>query len=108
MTRRDQLISVILLMAVWQFIPEIQNLVLREFGMLKKGDSSTVSLISMGTHTRSHIDAPSHFIKGGKSIDEIPLERMNGVAKVFDFTEYQRFQRICSVSRISRRMISFL
>lgn len=52
---------------------------------LDKGDTANVSKISMGTHTGTHIDAPSHFIAGGKAIDEIPLEDMNGIAKVIDF-----------------------
>lgn len=51
---------------------------------LEKGDSANVSLITIGTHTGTHIDAPSHFVKDGKTIDQIPLESMNGVAKVFD------------------------
>ena len=55
---------------------------------LEKGDKANVSMISMGTHTGTHIDAPSHFILGGKSIDEIPLEDMNGIAKVLDLRGY--------------------
>lgn len=51
---------------------------------LEKGDSASVSLITMGSHTGTHIDAPSHFISGGKTLDQIPLQAMNGVAKVFD------------------------
>ena len=51
---------------------------------LRKGDGANVSLISMGSHTGTHIDAPAHFIIGGKTIDELPLEAMNGRAKVFD------------------------
>lgn len=51
---------------------------------LEKGDNANVSLFSMGTHTGTHIDAPSHFVQGGKTIDQIPLETMNGTAKLFD------------------------
>lgn len=49
---------------------------------------STVSRVIFGTHTGTHIDAPSHFIPGGTTIDKIPLERMNGKAKVFDVTGF--------------------
>ena len=31
--------------------------------------------ISMGTHTATHLDAPSHMIKDGKTLDEISLEQ---------------------------------
>ena len=51
---------------------------------LEKGENANVSLITIGSHTGTHIDAPSHFVPGGKTIDQIPLEAMNGVAKLFD------------------------
>ncbi len=38
----------------------------------------------MGTHTGTHIDAPRHYIPGGKTIDEIPLETLVGPASVCD------------------------
>lgn len=53
---------------------------------IEKGDSSNVSAITMGSHTGTHIDAPAHFIKGGAKVDEIPLDYMNGKAKVIDAT----------------------
>ena len=55
---------------------------------IEAGDAATVSRLVMGSHTGTHIDAPSHFIKGGKTIDQIPLEQMNGRAKVLDLTGY--------------------
>jgi arylformamidase len=60
---------------------------------LEKGDKANVSRVSIGTHSGTHIDAPSHFISGGKSIDEIPLEDMNGIAKVFDFRGYEEISQ---------------
>lgn len=34
-----------------------------------------VSELHIGTHTGTHIDAASHYIDGGKTIDQYPLER---------------------------------
>ena len=51
---------------------------------IKKGDSANVSKIIMGSHTGTHIDAPAHFIQGGATIDQIPLEQMNGPALLLD------------------------
>lgn len=51
-----------------------------------KGDNATVSRISLGSHTGTHIDAPAHFIRGGATLDQISLDRINGKAKVFDVT----------------------
>ena len=42
--------------------------------------------LTLGTHTGTHMDAPRHFIPGGKSIDEISLEQLVGPAAVLDFS----------------------
>ena len=42
---------------------------------LEDGDSSQVSKIEMGAHTGTHLDFPNHFIAGGKSCGDFPLER---------------------------------
>jgi arylformamidase len=44
------------------------------------------SYISIGTHSGTHIDAPSHFIAEGISVDKIDLSRFFGSAQVFDLT----------------------
>ena len=40
----------------------------------------------LGTHIGTHADAPRHFIPGGGTIDEVPLEILIGPATVADFT----------------------
>ncbi len=42
------------------------------------------STITMGTHTGTHVDAPSHFLKDGKAIDMISLDSLMGKAQVID------------------------
>jgi arylformamidase len=44
----------------------------------------------LGAHTGTHVDAPSHFMKDGKTIDEIRLDRSMGYAKVLDFITVTR------------------
>lgn len=51
---------------------------------MSRGDSVTVSQIQMGTHTGTHIDAPLHVFENGKSVDQIPVDRMNGRARLLD------------------------
>ncbi|MEE2924509.1 MAG: cyclase family protein [bacterium] len=46
--------------------------------------------ICMGSHTGTHIDAPAHFIEGGKTVDEISLEVLCGPAIMIDFTDLDR------------------
>jgi arylformamidase len=44
--------------------------------------SSDLSLLSMGSHTGTHMDAPAHFLKGGLGVDRLPLETVIGPARV--------------------------
>ncbi len=41
-------------------------------------DGYTLSFVSFGSHTGTHIDAPIHFIPGGVGVDALPLEAMIG------------------------------
>jgi arylformamidase len=47
-----------------------------------KGDMCTVSQVSMGVHTGTHMDAPLHFIKNAPAIDEMPFHATIGPARV--------------------------
>jgi arylformamidase len=44
------------------------------------------SLLTIGAHSGTHIDAPSHFLKDGISIDQQPVYATCGPCKVFDVT----------------------
>ncbi len=43
--------------------------------------------INLSAHTGTHIDAPSHFLRDGKTIDQIDLSRFIGRCKVLDLTD---------------------
>jgi kynurenine formamidase len=43
------------------------------------------SYIALFDHAGAHADAPIHVIKGGKSIDQLSLDRFFGHARVLDF-----------------------
>ena len=53
--------------------------------LLSKGDSSTVSVLSLGSHTGTHVDAPAHFIDGADSIERLPLDALVGPVYVAEF-----------------------
>src|SRR3989338_3448746 len=40
--------------------------------------------LSLGSHTGTHVDAPSHMISGGKTLSELPLTQLVGEAVVLD------------------------
>ena len=49
---------------------------------MERGDPCTVSLLEMGAHTGTHMDAPAHFVRGGIGIDNMPLGAAIGSARV--------------------------
>ena len=54
---------------------------------LSKPSSDAVEhSISLHSHTGTHIDAPLHFIKDGRTIDEIPLTHFIGPCRVLDLS----------------------
>jgi arylformamidase len=49
---------------------------------MSRGDDADVTAIDMGAHTGTHMDAPSHFVPGGASFDELDPEVVVGPARV--------------------------
>ena len=45
---------------------------------MEKGELYNLTAFSMCAHNGTHIDAPFHFLKDGKTVDEIPLNKMIG------------------------------
>ena len=50
-----------------------------------------VTEMTLGSHTGTHIDAPSHYIEGGQTVDRIPLDRLTGPAQVLDCSDVEEF-----------------
>lgn len=53
-------------------------------GTIAAGDVANLSYLKMGVHTGTHVDAPLHFIEGGKSLDEMDLSMLIGEVYVFE------------------------
>ena len=54
---------------------------------MRKGDPLTLSAYSLGAHSGTHVDAPMHFIAGGASVDQIPIDRLIGPARVIEIAD---------------------
>ena len=54
----------------------------KELKSMEKGDVYNLTAFSMCAHNGTHIDAPRHFIKDGKTVDEICLDAFVGMAYV--------------------------
>lgn len=68
-------------MIVWPGDPKVKTSRVLD---LKRGDPVTLTKMSMGTHTATHVDAPSHCYRGRMSVDEVPLSLLIGRAWVAD------------------------
>jgi arylformamidase len=51
---------------------------------MRKGDLSNLSVISLSTHTGTHVDPPIHFVEDGATIDALALDALVGPAHVVD------------------------
>jgi arylformamidase len=50
-------------------------------------DFRSNSYLKISTHTGTHIDAPFHFVSGGTTIDDLPLENTVGQAVLVDLRD---------------------
>ena len=53
----------------------------------------SLSRMVLTTHTGTHIDAPAHFLPGGATIDQLPLEILLGKARVVELLARERVER---------------
>jgi len=51
---------------------------------MEQGEDYNLSVFSMCAHNGTHIDAPSHFIKDGKSVDKLSCGNVVGLCYVVD------------------------
>ena len=51
---------------------------------IEKGDVCNLTAFRMCAHNGTHVDAPFHFIDGGKTIDEVSLDKFIGYAYVVE------------------------
>jgi len=55
-----------------------------EYGATHEKEGWHLELLSLASHTGSHVDAPLHKIAGGASLDEVPLDKFVGEAWIVD------------------------
>lgn len=46
-----------------------------------------VTEMTIGTHSGTHIDAPSHYLEGERTVDRISLDILSGLARVLDCSD---------------------
>lgn len=72
--------------------------IIKQSGLLQK-DGYVSHYISMLNHSGTHVDAPSHMIKEGKTLDQYPIETFTGrgiyipvINQNFDLSEFKKLQ----------------
>jgi arylformamidase len=68
-------------MVHWPDNPPIELVRIMDVG---KGDAATVSRLSLGVHSGTHVDAPVHFLADGAGVDAFPLDHLIGEARVVE------------------------
>jgi len=68
-------------LVIWKNDPKVK---IREVQSLKKGDKVNLTEIKFGVHTGTHIDAPSHFLKNGKTVDKLDINNFFGQVSVIE------------------------
>ena len=71
---------------VW---PGDRPLELRRLRHLER-DGANVSELCLSSHTGTHVDPALHFVAGGRTADELPLDVLNGTADVADCSHVEQ------------------
>lgn len=54
---------------------------------ISMGAGANVSWIKFGSHTGTHVDAPKHFFDDGQTVDQLPLGRLVGPARLIEMDD---------------------
>ncbi|MDD7741028.1 MAG: cyclase family protein [Fusicatenibacter sp.] len=60
-------------------VPEVERIL-----SIENGDACNLSRLSMGSHNGTHMDAPRHFVRDGKSIEQVTLDHSIGECQIID------------------------
>jgi arylformamidase len=67
--------------------PGDPDVVLERISSIENGDEANVTRLSMSVHTGTHVDAPSHFLRRGRTVDKMILKTLTGRAFVLDLSD---------------------
>lgn len=57
---------------------------LEQLKWIARGDAANVRKLLLDIHTGTHVDAPEHFVAGGRTAEQLPLEVLVGPCQVVD------------------------
>lgn len=68
-------------MPLW---PGDESVKVKRQATIEAGDEVNITSLSMCAHTGTHVDAPFHFLAGGSTVDQMPLDVLVGEALVVE------------------------
>ena len=73
-------------------------------------DGYRVSHLHLGSHSGTHVDAPSHVVEDGATVDELPLHLLTGPAVVVDLRDLGPrepigWERLAAYARPGRMLV---
>ncbi len=71
-------------LAVWPGDPQV---VLERLSKMEDGANNNVSRLATSVHAGTHVDAPYHFLREGKTIEDLSLDVLIGPAQVVELPE---------------------
>jgi arylformamidase len=75
----DVSVSISPRLVVWKGDPA---LTLEQVMFMDKGDVCNLTRMALSVHTGTHMDAPRHFVRGGLTMEAMPLDAVLGPARV--------------------------
>ncbi len=70
----------------WPGDPPIQ---LEQISKIAEGEDANLTHLSMTLHAGTHVDAPVHFLEGGSTVDQLPLDLLVGPVLVIELSTTQ-------------------
>ena len=67
--------------------PDNPSIEIETITHVDRGDICTLSRLTMGSHTGTHIDAPIHFLPGEASAEDVPLKNVIGPGRVIEIKD---------------------
>jgi arylformamidase len=77
-------------MPTWDGEPGPECRPIKQIGV--DGEAAQVSLLTIGTHCGTHVDAPAHFIPGAPGVESLPLDALVGPCRVVDVGDVPRVE----------------
>lgn len=72
---------------------------------MEKGDVCNVTILTMCAHNGTHMDAPFHFVRDGKTIEELDLQHCVGDCTLKAFEKQPTAEELNEVLKHSRKKV---